>query len=88
MGFAQAHAAINEERVVVLAGLVGHGNRGALCELIVGANDKVFKGVLRNKVGDPAGLTSRSPFSIVYVDLIVGQLALLLAEVNEFLDLS
>ena len=44
VGFAQTAAAPDEQGIVGVGGVVGHGLRGGQCELVAGALDEVFKG--------------------------------------------
>ena len=52
MGLAQACSPVDEQRVVVRAGLFGDGHGGGVGKTVGGADDEVLEGVL----GDEAGL--------------------------------
>ena len=45
VGLAQAHPAVEEERVVGLARVFGHGHAGGVRQAVAGADHEVFKGV-------------------------------------------
>ena len=47
VGLAHAHAAVEKERVVGLRGLLGHGQRGRMRELVRRADDERFERVAR-----------------------------------------
>ena len=49
VGLAQAGGAVDEQRVVGLGGIVGHGQRRAVGEAVGGADHEFFKGELRVK---------------------------------------
>lgn len=51
MGLAQANAAVNEERVVFFARLIGHCQRGGVSELIARTNDEFGEGVAGIELG-------------------------------------
>jgi len=46
VGLAQTHIAMNEERVVSLARLLGHGNAGRVRKAIARPDYKIFKGIV------------------------------------------
>ena len=46
MGLAQAGLAVDEQRVVALAGVVGHGQGGGVGEFVGGAHHEALKGIV------------------------------------------
>ena len=53
MSFPQADTAINKQRIVVIARLVGHGHRGGMGKLIARADNEIFKCILGDKLFIP-----------------------------------
>src|SRR5438128_219801 len=49
MGLAETHTAVNEERIILLARLVGRGLRGRMGELIARSDDELRKGIARRQ---------------------------------------
>ena len=45
MGFAEAHAPVEEKWVVVVSGLVGNGETRGMGELVAGTHDEIGEGV-------------------------------------------
>jgi hypothetical protein len=59
VGLAQAHSAIEEERVVALGRDLGHGPRGGMGELVGRADHEALEGVLRIEDGEGGRLPVR-----------------------------
>src|SRR3990172_4666274 len=68
MRFTEADPAIDEERVIMVAGLIRHGHRRCVSKLIAGANDKILKRIPWYQITSSPALL---PFALVLADFFV-----------------
>src|SRR3990170_2119418 len=69
MRFTEANPAIDEKRVIMVAGLIRHGHGRCVSKLIAGANDKILKRIPWYQItSSPAFLS----FALVLANVFVG----------------
>src|SRR3989304_8653365 len=69
MRFTEANPAIDEKRVIMVAGLIRHGHGRCVSKLIAGANDKILKRIPWYQIASSPAFLS---FALVLADVFFG----------------